>query len=120
MSGNRAWKQGMVVFRALTELYMKHGAFHLMHGDCSTGADSQAEHWYEVAGQHLGCTREKFKAAWDTRGRAAGPERNIRMVQAGADLLLAFPLSPGTGTQQTIDLAKRAGIKVIQYQEDKG
>lgn len=119
VSGNRGWKQDWVVYRALTDLYREHGVFHLVHGDCSTGADAQAEHWYHVAGRYLGCTREKFPAAWETRGRAAGPERNVRMVQAGANLLLAFPLPRGTGTQQTIDLAKKARIKVIQYQEER-
>jgi len=117
VTGSRAWTKRDAVFRELTKMYLAHGEFCLVHGDCSTGADSQAHDWFTLVGHLLGCTEETFPAAWETRGRAAGPERNIRMVQAGANLCLAFPLSPGTGTQQTMKLAEQAGIKVIQIKE---
>lgn len=76
-----------------------------------------ADHWFEVAGKYIGCTRRTFPAAWEARGRAAGPERNRRMVEAGADLVLAFPLPEGSGTQHMMKLAREAGIEVIEHKE---
>lgn len=121
VTGSRKWADGNPVIDALWGIYHEHGAFHLMHGACSTGADYYADLWYRLVGQELGCTEEQFKAEWNlwaARGnvRAAGPERNKRMVQAGADLVLAFPLPEGSGTQHTMRLAREAGIEVREYQ----
>lgn len=115
VTGSRKW-QGGAVYEALWGVYHEHGAFHLMHGACSTGADAHAHHWFDMVGEELGCTEEQFHAAWETRGKAAGPERNRRMVEAGADLVLAFPLPEGSGTQHTMRLAREAGIEVREYQ----
>jgi hypothetical protein len=107
------------VAHELTQLYLQHGPFTLVHGACATGADAAAHHWYEIAGQDLGCIEIKYKAEWDKcrteldpRGRRAGPRRNAEMVKAGADLVLAFPLFDSRGTKNTIDLAEAAGITV--------
>jgi hypothetical protein len=37
------------------------------------------------------------------------------MVEAGADLVLAFPMPEGSGTQDAMRLAEEAGIKVKEY-----
>lgn len=119
VTGSRAWPDPLRVTRELTRLYLQHGPFVLVHGACATGADAAAHHWYEAAGQDLGCIEVKFKADWDAHrtatdphGRRAGPIRNKEMVKAGADMVLAFPLPGGKGTQGTIDLAREAGIPV--------
>lgn len=44
---------------------------------------------------------ETFEADWKREGKSAGPKRNRRMLEAGANLVLAFPIglrptSPGT------------------------
>jgi hypothetical protein len=101
------------VAHELTQLYLQHGAFVLVHGACSTGADAAAHHWYETAGADLGVIEVRYPAAWEEYGRRAGPIRNEKMVkEAGADLVLAFPLPGGKGTQHTIELAEAAGIPV--------
>ena len=116
VTGSRKW-EGNAVYDALWALYHEHGSFHLMHGDCSTGADHLAHRWFVMSGKELGCTEEPFRANWD-RGKRAGPERNRRMVEAGADLVLAFPLPGGSGTQGTMALAREAGIEVIEYRKE--
>lgn len=115
VTGSRAWT-GDAVYDALWALYHQHGAFHLMHGACSTGADFHAHDWFLRVGSELGCTEMKYLANWE-RGPQAGPERNARMVEAGADLVLAFPLPQGAGTQHTMKLARAAGIEVIEFKE---
>lgn len=58
---------------------------------------------------------ECYPADWDAHGKAAGPIRNQKMVDSGADLCLAFfwyGRTPGTGN--CADLAEAAGIPVYE------
>jgi hypothetical protein len=97
------------VYDALNDVLMEYGPFILMHGACGTGADFFASQWAKA---HPEVAEDRFPADWEGRGRAAGPERNKRMVPAGADLVLAFPLPDGRGTQNTMTLARDAGIPI--------
>jgi hypothetical protein len=115
LTGSRKWADKRVVWDALNAVYQEHGPFLLVHGDCSTGADAMAREWVEVASRIVLVDELRFPAAWEARGKAAGPERNRRMVEAGADLVLAFPLPEGSGTQHTIKLAREAGIEVREF-----
>lgn len=121
VTGARAWSDWGAVYDALWKVYNEHGPFELRHGACSTGADHQAHQWFITAGRHVGCTELRFPATWQrpdgTFNKAAGFERNARMVEAGADLVLAFPLPQGAGTQHTVKLARAAGIEVIEFKE---
>jgi hypothetical protein len=112
VTGSRKWPDLLKVTKELTHLYLQHGPFVLVHGACPTGADYAAHHWYEMAGQELGCHEVRYPADWDQFGTRAGPIRNKQMIEAGADLVLAFPLPEGSGTQHTMDLARAAGIPV--------
>jgi len=114
VTGSRKWSDLWIITDALLRVYRKHGAFCLVHGDCSTGADHWAHLWWEQTHEITSCTEQRFPANWE-RGKVAGPERNRRMIEAGADLVLAFPLPEGTGTQHTMQLAREAGIRVIEY-----
>lgn len=115
VTGSRKWADKQAVCDALMEQFLKHGPFALVHGGCATGADDIAHRWFMSAGRKLGVTETPFFANWDGRGRAAGPERNKRMVEAGADLVLAFPLPEGSGTQHTMALAREAGIEIKEF-----
>lgn len=76
-------------------------------GDAS-GADSAAERW---ARDH-GVARVKEYAAWNARGRAAGPIRNRKMLtEHRPDLVLAFPGGPGTADM--VRQSRAAGVHVI-------
>lgn len=115
VTGSRAWPEPGRVHFELGALFCNNGPFTLVHGACATGADAAAHQWYEVAGRTLGCEEARFPASWEAYGRAAGPMRNAEMIRAGADLLLAFPLPSGRGTQQTISLALKANMPVRMY-----
>jgi hypothetical protein len=115
VTGSRRWADAHVVYRELTNIYDEFGAFELIHGACSTGADQHARDWFEAGGRALGCIETRHPAEWERRGPRAGPERNERMVEAGADLVLAFPLPEGSGTQHTMQLAREAGIEVREF-----
>lgn len=109
VTGSRKWPTAKTVYDALSDALMEHGPFILMHGACSTGADFYASQW---ARAHPEVAEDRFPADWAGRGRAAGPERNMRMVATGADLVLAFPLPDGRGTQHCMSVAREAGIPV--------
>jgi len=92
----------------------------IVHGDCPTGAD----HWADKWATYQAVRQEKHPADWNKLGKGAGPIRNQEMVDAGADICLAFvcPCSKmdcsisrphdSHGTSSTIRMAKKAGIPV--------
>lgn len=112
LTGSRKWEDKKAVFTALENLLKESGPFVLVHGACATGADAMAEEWYQLVGQEQGVFRVRKPAPWAELGRAAGPARNRQMIRDGADLVLAFPLPDGSGTQHTMRLAREAGIPV--------
>ncbi|MEW2498392.1 SLOG family protein [Streptomyces nodosus] len=114
--GSRKWPDPVKVGHELTQLCVRLGPFQLIHGDCATGADAAAHHWFEIAGRDLGCIEHRYPAEWDKHGKAAGPMRNKKMVEAGADLVLAFLHGPSNGTRNTISLAAEAGIEVWRFE----
>lgn len=118
LTGSRAWPDRRAVESVLSELLHLHGPFTLVHGACSTGADFFAHEWYEATGHEFGCGELKYKADWDKYGKAAGPIRNAAMVAAGADLVIAFPLPGGSGTQGTVEMARRAGIETREFKHE--
>jgi len=75
----------------------------LVHG-AAHGADSAAA---KIAGG-LGFEPEPHPASWDLHGRAAGPIRNKEMLDAGADMVMAFP--GGRGTAGMMAIAIKAGV----------
>ncbi|WP_030506404.1 DUF2493 domain-containing protein [Microbispora rosea] len=111
ITGSRSWKDLDVVRDALVQArYQANGPMVVVHGACPTGADAIADWWCRRF-THLGITRERHPADWDT---CAGPKctpthrlkrrdgstycptaghlRNQLMVDLGADVCLAFVL----------------------------
>jgi len=76
-------------------------------GGC-TGADIMAEAWAD----ERGLTVEKHLADWHRHGRAAGPFRNQKMLDLGADYVVAFP--GGRGTADMVRRAEGAGVPVLK------
>ncbi len=81
----------------------------LAHGQCPYGgADLFAEQW---AG-HYGFEAERNPADFDRLGKAAGPQRNTRMIAKGGDLCVAFPGPGSRGTWDCVRKAADAGVNV--------
>ena len=73
-------------------------------GDCPTGVD--------LSFRRTGRMRAIYVAQWQELGRAAGPERNGRMI-ADADVLVALPCKESRGTEDAINKARGKGIPVL-------
>lgn len=81
----------------------------------ATGADQVAIDWAII---HW-CPYKEYKADWKKHGPAAGPLRNQQMLdEERPDLVVAFP--GGKGTADMIRRAKKAGIEVIEVEEEVG
>lgn len=76
-----------------------------------TGGAPGADRLAERAAQELGLKTEVFPADWGKLGRAAGPIRNRQMLDAGSDVVIAFP--GGRGTADMVRAARERGITVI-------
>lgn len=82
-------------------------------GDCPTGADLFAREW--TSGKNI--VRHIFYADWKEHGRAAGPIRNQKMIEAllrmaDMPILVAFP-----GGRGTADCIRQARLKKIMILE---
>lgn len=113
LTGSRDWSDRDAIARALNiaRAEMSEAGIDapvLVSGACPTGADRIAEEAWEG----LGLPVERHPADWGRHGRAAGPIRNQRMVDLGADICLAFLLPGSRGTLHCMNAAKKAGIEV--------
>lgn len=103
--GSRNWTDEVAIRRAFDDL--PPGST-IIHGG-ARGADSIAER----LAIEMDFNMRAFHAQWDTLGKAAGPERNQRMIDEGKpDLVIAFPLPDSRGTWDMVSRAKRAGVEV--------
>lgn len=82
----------------------------IVHGDCPTGSDAQAQQFCE----DFGIVTERHPADW-SKGRSAGPKRNQQMVDLGADIVLAFMEEGSKGTKHCVGAAQRAGLPVVVH-----
>lgn len=82
--------------------------FHIIAGKAK-GADSGAVDWAVVNWVSF----KEYPADWSKYGKRAGYIRNKQMLEEGKpDLVIAFP--GGRGTAMMVDLAKKAGVEVIE------
>ena len=73
----------------------------------ANGGDTCAEMWARANGAGL----EVYSADWKRDGRAAGPIRNRKMLEASKpDRVVAFP--GGRGTAAMVRPARKAGVPV--------
>lgn len=118
VTGSRHWTDAATIHRklrytVLTALADSADEVVIIQGGAE-GADAIALAW----AKKLGLPHETFEARWAVpprRGDPAGPERNKRMIDAGAHIVLAFPFGDRTtspGTWNCIDLAAVRGIPV--------
>lgn len=127
VTGSRDWTDEDTMFEVLLPLLPDRGSLMhtvvLVHGACPDGADDMASMIWTTNGG----LEERHPAEWDKHpGRSAGYVRNAEMVALGANACLAFlmPCSKQTctkpkphdshGTAMCADLARKAGIPVIE------
>lgn len=111
VTGSRDWSDADTMFRALLR---QPGDAQLVHGGCK-GADLMADRLWKILGRIELNGRpypEVHEAKWSEFGAAAGPIRNQRMVDLGADVCLAFPMPWSRGTWDCVRRARAAGIAV--------
>jgi hypothetical protein len=99
----------------------------IVHGANPGGADHIAAEWASerqranILGKRANWIwAEPHPADWAKHGKAAGPIRNQEMVDAGADICLAFPLGESRGTRDCMRRAESAGIPVIAHEHAGG
>jgi len=119
ITGSRDWTDRTAIKEALADACGDLGrvpwdeGVTLISGACLTGADALAESiWWDEWG---GADLERFPANWERHGKRAGYIRNQAMVNAGADICLAFIKNNSRGATMTADLAEKAGIRTIRY-----
>jgi len=89
------------------------GLERVAHG-WAAGADRIARLWAE---DFLGSAGTRgYPADWRRDGRAAGPRRNVRMLEAERpDLVLAYPIRDSRGTWNCVTEALARGITVAVW-----
>jgi hypothetical protein len=134
VTGSRDWEDQLAVSEAI------HNAtggdiqgLTIVYGHCPTGAD----HFADMLAWRLGLHPERHPANWSGPCRSecppghrregrypgvtycpkAGHYRNQDMVDLGADIVLAFQRNRSRGTQDCIDRARAAGLKVTIWGE---
>ena len=107
ITGSRNWNDRQAIRDAIAEHAEPAWDVTVIHG-CAPGADEHAN-WVAL---ELGLGIEAHPAQWSQHGKKAGPIRNQQMVDAGADICLAFPLGTSVGAWDCVRRAKAAGIPV--------
>jgi YspA, cpYpsA-related SLOG family len=106
--GGRDYGDLMALFRTLDGLHAACSFSEVIEGG-ARGADTMAGQWARARGIEL----RIFPAEWQRYGRAAGFERNRRMLVEGRpEMVVAF--AGGAGTRMMVGLARQAGVKVME------
>lgn len=99
------WKKG---WHHPKDPYRPHRDVVIISG-MAKGADTLATKYAKINSLILA----EFPADWNKYGKSAGYIRNKEMLEKGKpDLVIAFP--GGKGTAMMINLARKAGVEVIE------
>jgi hypothetical protein len=114
ITGSRTWTDAKPIRDALERLVAEsEPPFIVIHGGAGRGADYIASQWVadEIAFCNWPINVERYPADWQRDGKRAGILRNVRMVEAGADLCLAFIRDASKGATHCATAAEKAGIE---------
>lgn len=118
ITGSRyiAESQAKALFDILDSLETEFGEVtHLIHG-AAKGADTFAAEWAIMND----VTEIPYPADWKRHGRAAGPRRNIAMLEAHRDaVVIAFPVPDSIGTFHCIKEAEARSMIVRVFPFEK-
>jgi hypothetical protein len=118
VTGSRDWDDWCTISEALSETARRlwsggnpHQALvTVIHGG-ARGADLIADAEASLRGWQVAV----YRADWQKHGKPAGFIRNQEMVDAGADICLAFIKNGSRGATDCAARAERAGIPVRRY-----
>ena len=118
MTGSRRWKWREKLEYELTRAISQFndGDITVVHGGCRSGADRLADSWVRHTFTDGLVKVEVHEADWN-KGKRAGPMRNREMVEAGADICLAFLTHDSIGGSMTALMAESAGIPTRRFYE---
>lgn len=109
VTGSRFVTDRARVFAALDAVHAERAITLVVHGACR-GADMLADAW----AHEREIDAIALPADWRKHGKAAGPIRNIEMLEQHApDIVLAFPIVGGVGTQHCMRAAVERHIPVM-------
>ena len=109
--GSRTWTNHETIESALRPFTDNQPNTTVIHGGAK-GADTLAGN----IAYRIGFLVEEFPADWKRYGKAAGMIRNQQMLVEGKpNIVLAFQIGDSRGTQNMIDIARKAGIEVRVY-----
>jgi hypothetical protein len=112
VTGSRSWTdRSQLAFQLGMEIGHAKQEVIVVHGDCPDGADRIARDLCSA----YGVEQEKHPAKWADNGKAAGFIRNAEMVDAGADVCLAFIADESPGATHCSRLAANEGIRVRRF-----
>lgn len=114
--GSRDYPDQQLVDFTLSKLFLSAHMYDqplvIVTGACPTGADffaGQAAKRAQSSGERI--RLEEHPADW-SKGKRAGPDRNLAMALLGAELCIAFWDGFSTGTRDMIEKATRQAIPV--------
>lgn len=110
VTGSRNWDVEQTIHDDLAHAQRLYGEeLVIVHGGCPTGADQIAHEWAKARGVvvevHYPNTRGHGKRGFYLRNKA--------MVDAGAEVVLAYVRNASRGASMTVDLARKAGLTVV-------
>jgi hypothetical protein len=114
VTGSREWRDYRRLRAALDYHRQAYPDATLVHG-AARGADRAAARIWKAWGLPAEA-HPVSPAEWDVN-KAAGHARNARMVQAGADICLAFIRDRSPGASGCAALAEAAGIPTYRHLE---
>ncbi len=122
VAGSRVWQDTRMIFEDLDGLLARHpGGLAIVHGGCRRGADQIAHAWCL---RHRDLVVEEIHPVtaeeWERLGPRAGPLRNQRMANLGADMMIAWVRGISPGTRNCIRMAQDMGIPVRMRQAGLG
>lgn len=111
ITGSRTWTFETPIWTALDDLLDQHSQLTIIHGGAA-GADRAASRWVtaQLDWSNWPPTEQIYYPNWLRYGRQAGILRNLAMIQAGADLCLAFIRDQSPGATHCAQAAQAAGI----------
>ena len=115
ITGSRDWNDKPTIRHAIFSAWEKAGRPKKTVLIC--GGARGADTYSEICGRAFGFTIEKYEANWKEEGRSAGPQRNQRMVDSGADICLAFLREVSKGTADCIKRVEKAKIPIQIHDE---